>query len=99
MSHDAINSWVRKAKSKEFQEAVIKRGVQKKISTKNGLRGDELRSNGSFIMEIAEKIRPHLQRMFAGVRDENGMILQPAHIRGIALNVAQDIFKKTKKDK
>ncbi len=48
--------------------------------------------NGRLIMEIAEKLRPWLTKMFENVRDENGMIVQPARIRGIALNVAQDII-------
>lgn len=88
MSHDAINSWVGKAKSapppaiEATSVKVIKREVQ---------------STGNMIMEIAEKIRPFLLKMFEGVRDEEGMLLQPANVRGIALNMAQNIIKEQKK--
>lgn len=84
MSNDAINSWVGKAKTpaavaaKKGGVTIIKREVQ---------------SRGNVIMEVAEKIRPFLLKMFEGVRDEAGMLLQPAHIRGIALNMAQNIVK------
>jgi len=88
MSHEAINNWVLEAKDK-----------QKKLAKKTSeieiiMRGEEIRNNGTVIMEISDKIRPFLQKLFTGVRDENGMLLQPAHVRGIALNVAQCIVKK-----
>lgn len=51
-------------------------------------------SKGATIMEMADRLWPHLSEMLRGVRDNNGMLLQPAHIRGIALNVAQDLMKK-----
>ena len=83
MTNDAINNWIEKAKQSEVASAaesgikVIKRAPSQ--------------SRGNMIMEIAEKLRPWLTKMFEGVRDENGMLVQPARIRGIALNVAQDI--------
>lgn len=92
MSHEAINSWVKKAKKNQITN-VVDGSVVKVITS-----GNEVRNNGSLIMEIAEKIRPFLQRMFTGVRDEEGMLMQPAHIRGMALNVAQGIVKKAKED-
>jgi hypothetical protein len=86
MSNDAINSWVGKAKNtpaaasaKNTEVKVIKRAVPE--------------PRGNIIMDVAEKIRPFLLKMFEGVRDESGMLLQPAHIRGIALNMAQNIVK------
>ncbi len=85
MSHDAINSWVDKAKNglppsaKSAAVQVIKRA--------------ESQARGNIIIDIAEKIRPFLLKMFDGVRDENGMLMQPAHVRGIALNMAQNIAK------
>ena len=48
-------------------------------------------------MEIAERIRPWLSKMFEGVRDENGMLVQPARVRGIALDVAQRIVQEQNK--
>jgi hypothetical protein len=50
-------------------------------------------STGRLIMEVADKIRPHLMKMFEGVRDENEMIVQPARVRAVALNLAQSIVK------
>lgn len=44
-------------------------------------------------MDIAEKIRPFVMNIYAGLRDEAGMLYQPAHIRGVALNMAQDLLK------
>lgn len=53
----------------------------------------EPKSRGSVIMDIAEKIRPFVMNIYAGLRDEAGMLYQPAHIRGVALNMAQDLLK------
>lgn len=50
-------------------------------------------SRGRLIMGVAEKIRPTLAKMFKNVRDDDGILLQPAHIRAIALNMAQSIVK------
>ena len=58
-----------------------------------GGRRPVTQSRGSVILEIAERLRPWLMKMFEGVRDPHGNIMQPAHIRGIALNLAQRIIK------
>lgn len=86
MSHDAMNSWAEKAKSFEPLMQAPHDGV-------HIITCDETRNKGSVIMEIAERIRPWLMQLFDGVRDENGMLVQPSHIRGIALNVAQNIVR------
>ena len=83
MSPDAINSWIEKAKHAD--------GTAKPAGIQVVRRAE---TRGNVIMEIADKIRPYLAKMFEGVRDEEGMLLQPAHIRGIALNVAQGIVNK-----
>ncbi len=44
------------------------------------------------ILEIAEKIYPWLLKMFDGMRDDTGALLQPAHVRAISLNVAQRLL-------
>lgn len=54
-------------------------------------------SKGQVILDMAEKLRPWLMNVFTGLRDENGMLLQPARIRAIALNVAQDIVMQQEK--
>ena len=85
MSHDAINSWVDKAKMPVAP--VVPQAAVKVIKR-------EVQSHGNLIMEIAEKIRPVLAKMFEGAHDDEGMLLQPAHIRGFALNMAQNLIKK-----
>ncbi len=85
MSQDVISHWVEKAKMAEAA-AGTEGGVRV-------VRREETQSRGKQIMEIAEKIRPWLAKMFEGVRDENGMLVQPARVRGIALNVAQSLVK------
>ncbi|MGE0755094.1 MAG: hypothetical protein AB7L92_08055 [Alphaproteobacteria bacterium] len=89
MSHESITHWVEKAKTAG--------GV---VVADNGVRvvhGSDLKTRGGSIIEIAEKLRPSLAKMFEGVRDENGMLVQPARIRGIALNLAQFIVKNENK--
>ena len=89
MSHDAINNWIEKAKqadqSTEVQSAV------------RVVRRETKQSRGNLIMEIAELVRPALTKMFEGVRDENGMLVQPARVRGVALNLAQRIVMENDK--
>lgn len=89
MSHDAINTWVNGAKSSskaELPNAAKSAAIQI-------VRRTQAQTRGNLIMDIAERIRPHLLKMFDGVRDENGMLMQPAHVHGIALNMAQNIAK------
>lgn len=83
MSTDSVNHWIEKAKAEAKAIAPVQ-GV--KI-----IRREEPRTKGAVILEMAEKIKPWLAKMFEGVRDENNMVLQPAHVSGIALNVAQGI--------
>ncbi|MCE2926447.1 MAG: hypothetical protein LW823_02205 [Rickettsiales bacterium] len=85
MTHDAINNWIEKAKQVD-DAAAAESGVRV-------IRNPKAPSRGAQIMEIAEKLRPWFAKMFEGVRDENGMLVQPARVRGIALNVAQRIVQ------
>ena len=85
MSQDVISNWVEKAKMADTATASPS-GVRV-------IRREETQNRGKIIMDIAEKLRPWLTKMFEGVRDENGMLVQPARIRGIALNVAQNLVK------
>ena len=88
MAKDVIGHWVEKAKTagSDVQQAG---GVQ--------VIRREPKSKGEVIMDIADKIWPSLMKLFSGVRDENGMLMQPAHVRGIALNVAQDLVNNNEK--
>ena len=45
------------------------------------------------ILRLADQIAPKLQNWLADVRNPQGMKLQPAHVRGIALVVAQNALK------
>jgi hypothetical protein len=83
MSNDSINSWIAKAKSSDSTTAQPQGVIVIKCPA--------AANKGRVIMDVAEKIRPYLMKMYEGVRDAGGMLLQPAHIRALALNVAQDI--------
>ena len=56
------------------------------------------KSKGNIIMEVAEMLRPWLMQKLEGMRDKNGMVAQPAHIRGIALNIAQRLLNEQEKN-
>jgi hypothetical protein len=87
MSQDAINSWVKKAKNQpELAAAGAANGVQV-------IKRAAPVTKGNVIMDVAEKIRPWLMNVFNGLRDENGLLIQPSRVRAIALNVAQDIVR------
>ncbi len=88
MSNEPINHWV--AKAKEAPAAVPQGGV-------NVVRRDVAPTKGQTIMDIAEKLWPGLMEMLKGKRDKTGLLLQPAHIRGIALNIAQDLVSTREK--
>lgn len=51
-------------------------------------------ATGNPVLEIAERIYPWLLKMFDGIRGDDGMLLQPAHVRAISLNVAQRLVHK-----
>lgn len=88
MTKEPINSWVEKAKSGSLAADVQENSGVKVV------RREATPSRGNRIMELADKLWPGLLELFEGVRDNSGMLLQPAHIRGIALNMAQDLIKK-----
>lgn len=95
MTHDAINNWIENAKQHEGHFIA---GVSAKSKRPQVIKRVETDMNGNLIMEVADKIRPWIAKMFEGVRDDNGLPLQPAHVRGIALNVAQSIVKEEKQN-
>jgi hypothetical protein len=90
MSHDAINSWVEKAKNQIGPNNGSDNNVQ--VITRAAPV-----TKGNIIMDLAEKLRPWLMTVFADLRDENGMLVQPARVRAIALNVAQDLITQEQK--
>lgn len=83
MSNDVIQNWVRKSKQDADAPQVNSVNVIKRVGKQ---------SRGNVILEIAERLRPWFTKMFEGIRDEHGQLVQPARIRAIALNVAQDLL-------
>ncbi len=92
MPHDSISDWVTQAKKQAQPRSEHSSGSSVRV-----IRNPKAPSTGEKIMEIAEKLRPWIAKMFEGVRDENGMLVQPSRVRGIALNVAQKIVQDEEK--
>ena len=90
MTNDAINNWIEQAKQPKGNFVV---GSNPNSARPQVIKRVETDKGGKLIMEIADKIRPWISKMFEGVRDDNGLVLQQANIRSIALNVAQGIVK------
>ena len=85
MTNEAIQSWIQKSKDQSHANPKQQAGVTV-IRT-------EPKSKGAMIMDLADRIRPGLMKMFEGVRGDDNMLLAPATIRGYALNVAQELLK------
>jgi hypothetical protein len=93
MTQDMIGNWVQKAKASDADANANADAAGSSGGGIRVIRREEKASKGNMIMDIAEKIRPILLKAFQGIRDENGVLYQPAHIRGFALNMAQDILR------
>jgi hypothetical protein len=44
-------------------------------------------------MEIADRIRPHIAKLYESVKDANGLPYRPSLVRGIALRMAKDLYQ------
>jgi hypothetical protein len=87
MDQDPISSWITKA-------ADVKHAVENAVSGVNVIqRKHKPVSQGNMIIDLAEKLRPILMKMYSGVRDENEQLVQPARVRAISLNLAQSLVK------
>jgi hypothetical protein len=51
------------------------------------------RSQSFAIMDLADKLRPGLARMFEGTHGDNNEPLRPSSIRGIALRLAEGLLE------
>ncbi|MBY0407725.1 MAG: hypothetical protein K2Q01_08530 [Rickettsiales bacterium] len=91
MTNDSINRWVKNAKNEPAQA-----DAPKEV---NVVRRAVAPSKGQIIMDIADKLWPGLVELLRDVRDNSGMLLQPAHIRGIALTMAQDLASRSEKNR
>jgi len=88
MNENTINEWVGQAKAHENENVgASSTGVQV-------IRKHTPKSRGVLIMEVAEKLRPFLTQWLDGKYNDDGMLVQQAHIRGIAVNVAEGLVKK-----
>ncbi len=85
MNEDNINEWVGNARANENVAAAPK-GVKV-------IRKEQPKSHGTIIMEIAEKLRPSLMKWFDGKYNDDGMLIQPAHVRGFAIEMAENLVK------
>lgn len=54
-------------------------------------------TTGALIMQVADLLRPKLQEQLRGAIDENGMAVESARVRGMALIIAQEMVKNAKK--
>lgn len=50
-------------------------------------------TQGNKIMQIAEILRPMIAQWLEGTKTRDGLPLQPATVRAIALNTAQNLLK------
>jgi hypothetical protein len=89
MTRDPINSWIEQIAGSNPMNAAggDASGVQV-------IHRKHRPVQGNIIVDVAEKIRPIMMKMFAGAKDENGVVLQPARIRAMALDMAQWMVKK-----
>ena len=89
MSEKPINFWLEQMAHQSQLEAAVDSGV----SNVQVIQRKHKPVQGNIIVDVAEKIRPIMLKMFDGVRDENGVVLQPARIRAMSLNLAQRLVK------
>ncbi len=66
------------------QAAAGKNAVKQKVAPQ---------TTGAKIMHLADMIHPALMKKLQGCRDENGMPVQPARVRGLSLIIAQNLIK------
>jgi hypothetical protein len=59
----------------------------------NNMNNKRIKTTGDLILQVAEALKPGLQDELEGVCDENGMPVQPARVRGIAILIAQELVK------
>ena len=90
MSQDVINQWVKKAKASTNSTQGSDAVTVVRRSEKSG----RAKTKGEMIMSLADKLFPAFAKIFIGIPDDDGIIMQPAHVRGLALNVAQEVIKR-----
>ena len=85
MNEDGINKWVGHARANE-NASDGNNGVKV-------IRNEPQKSRGTLIMEMADRLRPYLSQWFDGKYNDDGMLIQPAHVRGFAIEMAEHLVK------
>lgn len=70
-----------------------------RLLNKNAQSGDDYdlfadtkKTRGQKIMELAEILLPKLREFLTGVRDQDGLLLHPARVRAISIQVSQNMI-------
>ena len=58
------------------------------------IKKKNFQTDGQKIMQLAEALRPHIAELAEGCKNSDGLPVQPATIRAISLDVAQNLIKK-----
>jgi len=88
MEQEPIDSWLEKMAEVKHTATPIPASEVQVIQ-----RRHKPVPQGNVIVDLAEKLRPILLKMYSGVRDENEQLVQPARIRALSLNLAQRLVK------
>lgn len=86
MNEETLNGWVEKAKANASgADATVTSGVK--------VIRNETKSRGTVIMALADVLRPHISKWFDGKYNDEGMLIQPAHVRGFCIEMAERLYK------
>lgn len=66
---------------------------QNRLAKKAPIQLNALQTQGNKIMKIADILRPFIADMLKNARTADGMPVQPATVRAVALNSAQYLLK------
>jgi hypothetical protein len=86
--NDNINEWVGRARANENESA------ESQPKSVKVIRKESVPSRGQLIMQIADKLLPHLTQWFHGKYNDEGMLIQNSHVRGFAIDMAEGLVKK-----
>ena len=89
MNEDNMSEWVNRAKATESDN-----NSSGDVRSVKVVRKEVPKNTGQLIMEMADKLRPYLTKWFDGKYNDDGMLIQPAHIRGFAIEMAENLIKK-----
>jgi hypothetical protein len=64
-----------------------------RLASKASNQPNRLQTQGNKIMMVAEILRPMIAKWLEGARTRDGLPVQPATVRAVALNTAQNLLK------